>query len=142
MSSITRESTLLEVAAIVSDALQKAGIAATLSGGSAVSIYTENAYQSRDLDFVMATLYVDPKDCAVIDLSVGQLRIITPTQSVMDRLAAAYAWTDAQSRELAILVAANQVVDWNALKLWFTDEGESDAEFERFRNAVKAASQP
>ena len=59
--------------------------------------------------------------------------------SVMDRLAAAYAWTDAQSRELAILAAANQVVDWNALKLWFTNEGESDAEFERFRNAVKAA---
>ena len=184
MSAITRASTLPEVAALVSDALQNAGIAATLSGGSAVSIYTENAYQSRDLDFVTAALvvdlipalaplgfqhtgvprlsqfdhpliewylefppspltfghlYVDHEDCAVIDLTVGQLRIITPTQSVMDRLAAAFAWTDAQSRELAILVAANQVVDWNALKQWFANEGESDAEFERFRNAVQVA---
>lgn len=59
MSAITRESTLPEVAALVSDALQNAGIAATLSGGSAVSIYTENAYQSRDLDFVTAALIAD-----------------------------------------------------------------------------------
>lgn len=43
MSAITSESTLLEVAALVSDALRKADIAATLSGGSAVSIYTDNA---------------------------------------------------------------------------------------------------
>ena len=186
MTGITRESTLLEVAALVSDALQTAGIAATLSGGSAVSIYTENAYQSRDLDFVTAALiedlipalallgfqhtgktrlsqfehpliewylefpasplsfgdlYVDHKDCAVIDLAVGQLRIITPTQSVMDRLAAAFAWKDPQSREQAILVATSQVVDWDALKMWFTNEGESDAELERFRNAVEVAKQ-
>lgn len=88
---------------------------------------------------IRTPLRIDHKDCAVIDLTVGQLRIITPTQSVMDRLAAAFAWTDAQSRELAILVAANQIVDWNTLKLWFANEGESDAEFERFRNAVQLA---
>ncbi len=86
-------------------------------------------------------LYVDHKDCTVIDLAVGQLRIITTTQSVMDRLAAAFAWKDPQSREQAILVATNQVVDWDALKMWFANEGESDAELERFRNAVEVAKQ-
>lgn len=56
MSAITEDSTLLEVAALVSAELQNAGIAATLSGGAAVSIYTDNAYQSKDLDFVTASV--------------------------------------------------------------------------------------
>lgn len=184
MPGISSKSTLLEVAAQVSDALRNAGIEATLSGGSAVTIYSENAYLSRDLDFVTSALIedlipalmplgfrhtgisrlsqfehpliewylefpasplafghlqVDHRDCAVMELGVGKLSIITPTQSVMDRLAAAFAWHDAQSREQAILVAARQEVDWDALETWFVNEGESDAELTRFRNAVEAA---
>lgn len=184
MSAITGHSTLLEVAALVSEALQNAGIAATLSGGSAVSIYTENAYQSRDLDFVTAALVddlvpvlmplgfrheliprnslfehplidwyldfqpsplafgkfsIDHRDCGVIAATVGQLRVITPTQSVMDRLAAVIAWNDPQSREQAILVAANNDVDWGAVERWLANEGEPAAVFERFQKAVDAA---
>ena len=56
MPEITKNSTLLEVAALVSNSLQKAGITATLSGGSAVSIFSKNAYLSRDLDFVTAAM--------------------------------------------------------------------------------------
>lgn len=183
MSAITTRSTVEEVAAIVSDALERAGIMATLSGGSAVTIYSNNEYLSRDLDFVTSAmitdlkpvlgrlgfehtgvprlsqfthpkvqwyvefppspltfgnLYVNPEDCAVIELPVGKLRIITPTQSVMDRLAAAYAWKDAQSRDQAIMVAANQDIDWETLRDWFAIEGESDDEWRRFKNAVGA----
>lgn len=181
MPEITAKSAVEEVAAIVSNALETAGIIATLSGGSAVTIYTENEYLSRDLDFVTAAMvadlepvlntlgfkrtgvprmsqfehpeiewyiefppaplsfghqYADPKDCAIIELPVGNLRIITPTQSVMDRLAAAYAWNDEQSRDQAIMVAAIQEIDWTALKQWFENEGINDREFERFRNLV------
>jgi hypothetical protein len=57
----------------------------------------------------------------------------------MDRLAAAIAWKDAQSREQAILVAANNEIDWGGLQVWFENEGESDAEFVRFRAAVRRA---
>jgi hypothetical protein len=183
MSAITAQSTVEEVAAIVSDALERAGIMATLSGGSAVTIYSNNEYLSRDLDFVTSAmiadlkpvleslgfdhtgvprlsqfthphvqwyvefppspltfghLYVSPEDCAVIELPVGKLRIITPTQSVMDRLAAAYAWKDAQSRDQAIMVAANQDIDWEILRDWFANEGESDDEWQRFKGAVGA----
>ena len=181
MPEISDQSSLEDVAAIVSDALENAGITATLSGGSAVTIYSHNAYLSRDLDFVTAAmladlepvlttlgfehtgvprlsqfthpkvewyvefppsplsfghLHVDPSQCAVIDLPAGRLRIITPTQSVMDRLAAAYAWKDEQSRDQAILVAAAQDIDWKALKNWIASEGESEQEYERFRRAV------
>jgi len=184
MAEIAANSTLQDVAAIVSSSLEQAGIAATLSGGAAVSIYTNNEYQSRDLDFVTAALvgdispvlvelgfihtgvprmsqfshslidwyvefppapisfghlYVTHEQCATIELPVGTLRIVTPTQSVMDRLAAAIAWNDAQSREQAILVAVNQEIDWEKLRKWFANEGETDEEFERFRTAVDSA---
>jgi hypothetical protein len=43
---------LAEVAAIVSSTLEQAGITAVLSGGSVVTIYSENEYESLDLDFV------------------------------------------------------------------------------------------
>lgn len=182
MPEITAESTVEDVAAIVSDALDNAGIIATLSGGSAVTIYTQNEYLSHDLDFVTAAmvadlepilnelgfehtgvprmsqfehpkvtwylefppspltfghLHVNPNDCAVITLPVGNLRIITPTQSVMDRLAALYAWNDQQSRDQAIMVATSQEIDWVELQRWFIHEGVSDSEFERFRMAVE-----
>lgn len=49
---ITHETTVIEFAAIISDALENAGIVATLSGGAAVSIYSQDRYESEDLDFV------------------------------------------------------------------------------------------
>lgn len=52
MAEITAHSSLQEVAAIISQALVAHGVEATLSGGAAVSIYTDNRYQSHDLDFV------------------------------------------------------------------------------------------
>jgi len=186
MPRITANSTLEDVAAIVSSSLERAGIAATLSGGAAVSIYSNNEYQSKDLDFVTAALiadlspvltelgfvhigvprisqfshpliewfvefpptpisfghlYVTHEQCATIQLPAGTLRIVTPTQSVMDRLAAAIAWKDAQSRQQAILVAANNEIEWGDLQVWFKNEGESVAEFERFRSAVRKVAE-
>jgi len=46
------EMTLAELAACVSSHLKSAGIQAVLSGGACVSIYSSNAYQSYDLDFI------------------------------------------------------------------------------------------
>ena len=50
--SIDKNTSLEELAVQVSTALADAGIVATLSGGAAVSIYSDNAYESADLDFV------------------------------------------------------------------------------------------
>ena len=52
MADITPDTSLQELAAIISQALEAEGIVATLSGGAAVSIYTNNRFQSNDLDFV------------------------------------------------------------------------------------------
>ena len=69
--------------------------------------------------------YVDPSSCARLKTNFGGLRIITPTQSVMDRLIAAAAWNEPQSLEQALLVVAHQIdkIDWEELDRWVINEG-------------------
>jgi hypothetical protein len=156
----------LDLAAIVSQALERAGISATLSGGAAVSIYSDNEYESRDLDFVTSerksviasaieplgfrfepgtrafdhpdTDYyvefppgplgfgetvVSDEDAATLQTRFGPLKIVTPTQSVMDRLSAYVAWTDNQALDQATMIARRQPLDWIALREWSEREG-------------------
>ncbi len=49
---ISKKTTIGELGAIVCEGLKKAGIDCFLSGGAVVSIYTNNKYESFDLDFV------------------------------------------------------------------------------------------
>lgn len=170
---IAAKTTMIELVTLVSEALEAAGIVATLSGGSAVSVYTENRYQSDDLDFVTTALledlepvleplgfvhtgsprlsvfehpatrwylefppaplsfggtYVDASECAVLSTPAGDLRIITATQSVMDRLSAAAFWQDAPSLDQALLVATHQSsnIDWDEIEAWVLGEGIND----------------
>jgi len=68
MTAITETTTLLELAVMISEALTAAGITATLSGGAAVSIHSQNRYQSKDLDFVTAASH---QDLAGVVMSLG-----------------------------------------------------------------------
>ena len=184
MPSINQDTTLEEVAALVSQALVAAGIEATLSGGGAVSIYSANAYQSRDLDFVTSAgvdvieraitplgfyransharqfdhrecpwyvefppgplafgfMVVDQRDVLTLQTTHGPLRIITPTQVIMDRVAAYVHWKDGQSWDQAMLVAERQDVDWSRLERWAADEGVDSAQIRRLREAVRRGS--
>ena len=166
MSDITSSTSLAELAALVSTALESRGIRATLSGGGAVSIYTENQYQSYDLDFISSasveaigdavqtlgfsripgarefhhpnTRYfiefpsgplafgettVADRDATTLFTEFGSIRIITPTQSVMDRLAAYVHWGDLQSYDQAVMVCCNHAVNWDDLQRWSRGEG-------------------
>lgn len=51
-SRITPDTSMAEIAVLVSEALERAGIPAVLSGGGAVSHYSDNEYMTTDLDFV------------------------------------------------------------------------------------------
>jgi hypothetical protein len=51
--SLTRRSSLADVAACVAEALARAGIRAVLTGGACATLYSEGEYQSFDLDFVL-----------------------------------------------------------------------------------------
>lgn len=43
---------LKDLAGLVSEAMRKGGVDAVLVGGACVTIYTDNRYQSYDLDYV------------------------------------------------------------------------------------------
>lgn len=64
------------------------------------------------------------------------LKLLSPTQCVMDRLAAFYHWKDRQSLEQAVMVAKNHPVKLSKIKKWSDDEGMKD-KYTIFVNALK-----
>lgn len=54
------------------------------------------------------------------------LKLLSPTQCVMDRLSAFYHWKDRQSLQQAIMVAQNHPVKLKAIEVWSAKEGMSD----------------
>lgn len=178
MEQITEKTTIEALAGIVSAALEAAGISAVLSGGAVVSIYTNNEYESGDLDFITSAstksvakaiaslgfvregrmfshprtpLFVEfpagplaigdqlirPADVAEKRTAAGTLRLLTPTQCVMDRLAAYFHWNDLQSLDQALMVALNQAVNLSRLEKWAEREGANE-KLETFKKHLAA----
>ncbi len=174
---ITAKSTRLELAAIITQALEKSGIQAVLVGGAVVSIYTENEYESKDLDFISLS---DHKKITKVmeelgferegknffhpltELSVefpsgpigigdrvpikpeGKVKVgkiyvtlLSPTQSVMDRLAWFYFNNDRQCLDQAVLVAIKQSIKINEVKEWSREE-KMENKFEIFLRTLKS----
>lgn len=63
-------------------------------------------------------------DVEEIKTEYGNLRIITPTDCVKDRLAIFFHWEDKRGLEQAILVAIENDVNFENIKEWATNEGE------------------
>jgi hypothetical protein len=68
--------------------------------------------------------------------SHGTLRILTPTDSTMDRLAWYYHAGDVQGLEQAVAVAAANEIDMNRIEAWSRRE-RADEKFGRFRTRVR-----
>ena len=76
-----------------------------------------------------------PGEIASRTYPTGVLRLLSPTDSVKDRLAAYFHWRDRQSLEQAVLVARNHSVDLAEVRRWSVKEGfatEYEAIRERF----------
>jgi len=63
------------------------------------------------------------REKAILQTKFGKIVMLTPTDSVKDRLAAWYHWKDPQSLEQALLVAAAQNVALTEVRRWSTREG-------------------
>ena len=75
-------------------------------------------------------------------LSTGTLKIISPTDSVKDRLAAYYFWADRQALQQAILIArANTNVNLPEIQRWSQKEGKYD-EFSKIKSLLQRQEQP
>lgn len=68
-------------------------------------------------------------------IGAGSVRIISPTDSVKDRLVAYFHWGDRQALEQALLVAKTNAIDLDEVKQWSIKEG-SKKEFEEFRSLL------
>jgi hypothetical protein len=55
-----------------------------------------------------------------------EIHMLSPTQSVMDRLAAWYHWKDRRSFFQALDIAKDNEVDFEEVKKWSREEGESE----------------
>jgi hypothetical protein len=60
---------------------------------------------------------------AVRPTAAGDLRLLTPTDCVKDRLAAFFHWNDKQSLEQALMVAEIQQIDLEEVRKWSESEG-------------------
>ena len=62
-----------------------------------------------------------------ITLETGMLELLTPSDSVKDRLAHYFHWGDRQCLVQAQLIAANHKIDIQAVRDWALREGKGDA---------------
>ena len=63
------------------------------------------------------------------------LRLLTPTQCVMDRLAAYFYWNDLQCLEQAVQVAQKHPIDLNEIRKWAKEDDVLD-KFNIFRKRI------
>lgn len=176
---IRKTSSLMEVATIVCGALTEAGISVVLSGGAAVSIYSDNEYESYDLDFIPIGLarrvdatmeslgfarkqrhWVHPRtsywvefpggpvaigeevihDFAELRNRAGILRLLHPTECVMDRLSWFIHNADRQCLDQAVAVARRHPVKLKRVERWAENEGPSGSTgFREFRRRLREA---
>jgi hypothetical protein len=177
MSSISAETTREQLAAIVVAKLRERGIDAVLVGGSVVSMYTANKYQSYDLDFITAAdhkkvksameelgftakgrNFVHPDTQYSVEFPPGPIglgrdepvkpeglteidgvpiKMLSPTQSIMDRLSSFFHWDDRMCLDQAVWIAQQQPFDAEKVTAWAQREGK-EAKLEVFLNRLKS----
>ncbi len=166
MNEITRQTKLGELAAIITTALELNGINAILTGGAVVSIYTENEYESKDLDFISTSShrtitaamnalgfsargkdFAHPESEFTVEfpappLSIGnrepvkadgeitvngtKIKLLSPTQSVMDRLCGFFYHRDRQCLDQAVSICLKQPVDLKDVEKFAKEENEME----------------
>ncbi len=172
---ITKKSDIQTIASIVCDYLLKHEIDAVLSGGAVVSIYTNNEYESKDLDFISSSSikeiekalseigftkssgrhFTHPeteyfvefpkpplaignlpiKKWATQNNKAGKLQLLTPTHSVMDRLAGYFHWNDKQNLDQALMIAKKHPIKIKEIESWAKNEDETE-KFENFKRKL------
>jgi len=69
---------------------------------------------------------------------LGTLILMTPTDTVKDRLAAYYHWNDQQALEQAVMVAESQKINLSDIKRWSEQEGYSE-KYQKFLARLRRA---
>ena len=75
-----------------------------------------------------------------LEIAGHKLKLLSPTQSVMDRLAAYYHWNDQQSLDQALWIAKKHPVKIEQVKKWSVSEGHPE-KFEIFKKKLRENKQ-
>lgn len=177
---ISSDTSMEELATLVCSRLEADGISVVLSGGAAVSIYSENEYESYDLDFIPIGLarrvdrtmedlgfirqhrhWVHPQNSYWVEFpagpvaigeeiihdfaerrsATGVLRILHPTECVMDRLTWFFHSADHQCLEQALQVTRRHPVNLERIERWAAKEGPNGlARFREFKERAASLS--
>ena len=166
MKKISEKTPLEDLIGIIVSHLENRNISVVLVGGAAVSMYTDNKYMSKDIDFIssddhkkitsaMAELgfksdgkdFYHPNTSFTVEFPSGPLgigdqvpikpegrikingtsvKVFSPTQSIMDRLAWFYYSNDRQCLDQAVMIYLDhlQSVDLKKVKEWSKAEGQ------------------
>ncbi|MCH9614453.1 MAG: hypothetical protein SP1CHLAM54_15870 [Chlamydiia bacterium] len=174
-----KEISIEELAGIISTQLTKHGIEGILVGGACVTIYSENHYQSYDLDYVTyhdmkivakalkeigfvskGKYFAHPDSVYYVEfvappVAIGEepircfenyqtkkgvIKMLTPTDSVKDRLAGYYHWNDLQSLEQALTLAKKTKLrlDLSEIERWSQKESQAK-KFKHFLDKLNPA---
>jgi hypothetical protein len=176
MAMLDENTTREQLAAVVVAKLSEHKIDAVLVGGSVVSFYTRNKYESYDLDFITAADHKRVKaamselgftakgrnfvhaECRYsVEFPPGPIglggdepvkpegaqeiegvtvKMLSPTQSIMDRLSSFFHWDDRMCLDQALWIAEQQPFNMDELTAWAKREGRED-KFRVFLNRLQ-----
>jgi hypothetical protein len=100
--------------------------------------YFKNDYIEYLIEFPTGPLSIGSEEVTEIIeliLPTGKLFIISPTDSVKDRLASYFYWDDKQSLEQAKLLCKSQTIDLNEVEKWSKLIGHID-KFKEIKNTL------
>ena len=108
-----------------------------------IGFFEQDRYFKRDdceffVEFPTGPLAVgsEPiREIISLKFPTGELRIISPTESVKDRLAAYYFWGDLQSLEQAVIIVRQNDINLMEVKRWSRVEDKLDL-FNNFINLL------
>jgi hypothetical protein len=144
--------------------LERRGIGVVLVGGAVVSVYTEGAYRSGDLDFVREEFFAEDLPAAMSEIGFEKegrhyrhpecghlfvefvsgpvgigadrriepakvttrgttIKLLSPTDSVRDRLAGFIHFGSRDYLDQAVMVAVAREIDWRTVERWCRGEG-------------------
>ena len=61
-----------------------------------------------------------------LELPTGKLYLLTPTDSIKDRLAAYYFWEDKQALDQAVLLSKSHNINLKEVERWSKAEGQTE----------------
>lgn len=88
--------------------------------------YFQHPHTEFFLEFPTGPLAVGdepPQKIVVLKYETGELKTLSPTDCIKDRLAAYFYWNDHECFEQAILVARSNEIDFEELERWAVKEG-------------------